>query len=153
MRRKDKEIKDKALIESIIKKAFVCRIALCEDGKPYIVPVNFGYKDGCIYIHSAREGRKIDVINKNNNICFEIGTDIELIESEVPCDWSVKYYSAVGFGKAQLVYDINDKKKALDIIMEKYSNKGSFEYNENMINNVVIIKIEMDSITGKKSGY
>ena len=62
MRRKDKEIKDKKEIESIIKRAKVCRIALSDNNMPYIIPVNYGYKNNCIYIHSASEGKKIDII-------------------------------------------------------------------------------------------
>ena len=73
MRRKDKEIKDKEVIESIIKRATVCRIALSENNVPYIVPLSFGYKDNCLYFHSAPEGRKIDIIKQNNNVCFESG--------------------------------------------------------------------------------
>lgn len=64
MRRSDKEIKDKSTIESILNEAQVCRIALCNDNKPYIVPMNFGFKDNYIYIHSACEGHKIDIIKK-----------------------------------------------------------------------------------------
>ena len=67
VRRKDKEIKDKEVIESIIKRATVCRIALSENNVPYIVPLSFGYKDNCLYFHSAPEGRKIDIIKQRVN--------------------------------------------------------------------------------------
>lgn len=69
MRRSDKEIKDKQITEWILKEATICRIALCNYDKPYIVPMNFGFKDNYLYIHSAREGQKIDMIMKNNNVC------------------------------------------------------------------------------------
>lgn len=58
MRRSDKEIKDKNIIQWILKEAQVCRIALCNDNKPYIIPMNFGFKDNYIYLHSAAEGKK-----------------------------------------------------------------------------------------------
>ncbi len=53
MSRKDKEIKDKDEIESTIKRANVCRIGLAENNIPYVVPLVFGYKDNCLYFHSA----------------------------------------------------------------------------------------------------
>jgi nitroimidazol reductase NimA-like FMN-containing flavoprotein (pyridoxamine 5'-phosphate oxidase superfamily) len=153
MRKKEKEIKDKSVIESIIKRATVCRIALSEDNVPYIVPLNFGYKDNFLYFHSAKEGRKIDMIRKNKDVCFEIDIDSELIEAEHPCNWSTKYYSIIGFGEAFLVEGLEEKREALDIIMEHYSGKSSFEYPEKIINSLVIIKVRIESMTGKKSGY
>ena len=153
MRKKEREIRDKSGIESIIKRATVCRIALSEDNVPYVVPLNFGYKDNFLYFHSAKEGRKIDMIRKNNTVCFEIDIDSKLIEAERPCDWSTEYYSIIGFGEAFLVEDLEEKREALDIIMEHYSGKSSFEYPEKIINNLAVIKVRIESMTGKKSGY
>jgi len=153
MRKKEKEIKDKSGIESIIKRATVCRIALSEDNVPYVVPLNFGYKDNFLYFHSAKEGRKIDMIRKNKNVCFEIDIDSEPIEAEYPCNWSMKYYSIIGFGEAFVVEDLEEKREALDIIMEHYSGKSSFEYPEKIINSLAVIKVRIESMTGKKSGY
>lgn len=152
MRRKDKEIKDKDVIESIIKRATVCRIGLCENNVPYVVPLVFGYKDNCLYFHSVPEGKKIDLIKHNNNVCFELDTDLQLVKSETACSWDMKYYSVIGFGKAFLIDDPEEKRKALNIIMEHYSN-NSHEYPVNEINKVTIIKVKIDSMTGKKSGY
>jgi len=153
MRKKDKEIKDKKLIEFIIKRATVCRIALSENNVPYIVPLNFGYKDNCLYFHSAKEGKKIDMIRRNNDVCFEIDIDNEIIKGENACGWSMKYYSIIGFGRAFFVEGFEEKWKALDIVMEHYAGKSSFEYSEEGVNNAAIIKVEIESMTGKKSGY
>lgn len=155
MRRSDKEIKDKETIQWILKEALVCRIALCHDNKPYIVPMNFGFKDNCLYLHSAAEGRKIGILQENNNVCFEIDIKNEIIKSEIACNWGMKYYSVIGFGKANFIEDIEEKKKSLDIIMRKYSenNNKSFEYSKSALDKTIVIKIELTEITGKKSGY
>ena len=58
MRRKDKEIKDQALLESILVKAAICRLAMSENNVPHVVPLNFVYADDHLYFHSAREGQK-----------------------------------------------------------------------------------------------
>jgi nitroimidazol reductase NimA-like FMN-containing flavoprotein (pyridoxamine 5'-phosphate oxidase superfamily) len=73
MRKKDKEIKDKELMESILKRAIICRMGLSENNVPYIVPLNFGYKNNFLYFHSAKEGRKIDMIrNRASGACNTI---------------------------------------------------------------------------------
>jgi len=153
MRRQDREIKDEELMESIIRRAPVCRIGLSEDNVPYIVPLNFGYKDNFLYFHSAKEGKKIDMIRKNNNVCFEVDIEHKLVQGENPCDWSMKYYSVIGFGKAFLVEDYEEKRGALDIISEHYAGKSSFKYPEKTVNNIAIIKVKIEGMTGKKSGY
>ena len=153
MRRKDKEIKDINLIQSIIRKASVCRIALSDDNKPYVVPVNFGYKNNCLFIHSAPEGKKIDIINRNNLVCFEIDTDHELKTDAEPCSWSMNYYSVIGFGKTYIIEEREKKREALDIILDHYSETSDYQYKDRMLKRIVIIKIEIDEMTGKKSGY
>jgi len=153
MRKKDKEIKDKKSIEFIMKRATVCRIGLSENNVPYIVPLSFGYKDNCLYFHSAKEGKKIDMIRRNNNVCFEIDIDSEVVKGENACGWTMKYYSIIGFGRAFLIEDFEEKRKVLDIVMEHYAGKSSLEYSEQAVNNAAIIKVEIESMTGKKSGY
>ena len=152
MRRKDKEIKDIVEIESIINKSNVCRIALSEDNSPYIVPVCFGYKDNCLYFHSANSGKKIEIIKNNNSICFEFDDYSGLMLSENPCDWDIKYLSVIGYGKASIIHDFDEKIKALSIIIEHYSDTF-YQFQKNNINAVTIIKVEIRNITGKRSGY
>jgi hypothetical protein len=152
MRRKEQEIKDRKDVDSIINRAVTCRIALSVNNQPYIVPVNFGYKDNCLYFHSAKEGQKIDMLKANNRVCFQMDADYELLTNEVACTWSFKYRSVIGFGRAVIVDDFAEKKKALDIIMAHYA-QGSFAYKDSEVNQLAIVKIEIDSLTGKKSGY
>jgi nitroimidazol reductase NimA-like FMN-containing flavoprotein (pyridoxamine 5'-phosphate oxidase superfamily) len=152
MRRKDKEIKDQKEIEAIIEKATVCRVAFSENDVPYIVPVNFGHEDDRLYFHSAPEGRKTEIIKKNNRVCFEMDVDQEVVKSATPCDWEMNYRSVIGFGKAFLVDDLEEKRRALNIIVDHYSG-NPYEYPENALRDVAIVKIEIESMTGKKSGY
>ena len=152
MRRKDREINDIAVIEGIIRKGQVCRLALSENGQPYIIPLCFGYEDNNLYFHSAREGKKLDILRKNNNVCFEIDIDLELVKGKKACDCSMKYQSVIGFGKAELIEDIESKRRAFNIIMQNYL-EGSFEYPDESIQKTVIIKVEIESMTGKKLGY
>lgn len=153
MRRADKEIMQKNIINKIISEAEVCRIGLSNGNKPYIIPMNFGYKDDCVYLHSAREGMKLDIMKANENVCFEVESQVQLVKDEKPCNWGAKYYSVIGFGKATIIDDPDEKRKALDLIMEKYSGKTSHEYSKESISKIVVIKVTLHDVYGKKSGY
>jgi nitroimidazol reductase NimA-like FMN-containing flavoprotein (pyridoxamine 5'-phosphate oxidase superfamily) len=159
MRRSDKEIKDPELIQEILNQSEVCRIALCNDGKPYIVPMNFSYQEQTLYLHSATQGRKIDILRKNNNLCFQVDIETGLVTSKIPCNWGMRYLSVIGSGKAHFLHELADKKEALDLIMNKYSPGTSshpektFQYSDEALNSVIVIKVEIEEITGKKSGF
>jgi len=152
MRRKDKEITGRADIEAVLQKAAVCRIGLCDGGMPYVVPVNFGYKDGALYVHSYREGRKLEILRKNSAVCFEVDVDTALVPAGAICDWSAAYRSVVGFGTASLIEDNGGKRRALDIIVRHYTG-GAYEFSPGELDKIVIIKITVESMTGKQSGF
>jgi nitroimidazol reductase NimA-like FMN-containing flavoprotein (pyridoxamine 5'-phosphate oxidase superfamily) len=152
MRRNDKEITDTEVIDDIINRSTVCRMALSETNRPYLVPVCFGYRNRTLYVHSAREGKKIDILKKNNNVCVEFDVDHEIVKTGQACKWGMKYRSVICYGTASFVDDDRQKRKALDVIMAHYST-GSFEYNDKRLADMIIIKIEIESITGKQSGY
>ena len=152
MRRKEKEITDKSEIERIISKAIVCRISMANDNIPYIVPLCFGYKDNSIYVHCASEGKKTDILHKNSNVCFEIDINSQVIEGDNACNWGMQYQSVIGFGKAFFLEDSEDKKIGLNIIMNHYSNRV-FQFSEQSLKKTSVIKIEIESMSGKQSGF
>ena len=150
MRRKEKEITEASAIEAIIQKSLVCRLALSDGNFPYIVPLCFGYRDKVLYFHSSLKGKKIDIIRKNQNICFEFDINTEIVKAEDACHWSMKYQSVIGFGKAVLLEDLDEKRKALNIIMSQYSDR-TFQFNDATLKGTVVIKVEIESMTGKQS--
>ncbi|WP_010245794.1 pyridoxamine 5'-phosphate oxidase family protein [Acetivibrio cellulolyticus] len=153
MRRADKEITDKTLIDKILIEAEVVRLAMVDEGTPYLVAMNYAYVDGCLYMHSAIEGRKINILRENNNVAFQTDTDVELVLKEEACSCSTKYLSVFGTGKATFIEDKKEKVKTLDAIMTKHTGKAGFEYPEKMLEKTLIIKVQIESVTGKKSGY
>ncbi len=152
MRRTEKEIKNKHTIEAILEQATVCRLGLCSHGVPYVVPLSFGYEDDRLYFHSAREGRKIEIIEENPNVCFEVDVDQEFVPGKTPCGWTTKYRSVIGWGRARLLEGAEEKKKALDVIVGHYAH-GPFEYAEAAVEKVAVIEVEVERLTGKQSGY
>lgn len=151
MRRKEKEITEEIAIEAIIQKSLVCRLALSDGNFPYIVPLCFGYRDKVLYFHGSLKGKKIDIIRKNQNICFEFDINTEIVKAEDACHWSMKYKSVIGFGKAVLLEDLDEKRKALNTIMSQYSDR-TFQFNDATLKGTVVIKVEIESMTGKQSG-
>jgi hypothetical protein len=150
MRRKDKEIADRAEMESIIRESTICRLALADNEQPYIVPLCFGYKDNSLYFHSASEGKKIDILRKNKNVCFEFDVGSKIKTGKPACEWGMKYRSVIGFGKASFLEDSDSKQAALDIIMQQYSDE-SFAYSEKILKKTLVIKVEITHMTGKQS--
>lgn len=153
MRRTDKEITDQSLLDQILKEEPICRIGLCDEGNPYVVPMIFSYHDRCLWLHSANEGRKIDILKKNNQVCFEVESKVEIVTADIACNWSLKYYSVIGFGKAFLVEDLKEKELVLHFIMQKYASQNSFEFSIPQLEKTIVIKVEISEITGKKSKY
>jgi len=141
---------DREIIDAIIRRASVCRIGLCDDGRPYVVPVCFGYEDDTLYFHSAPRGRKLDVLRQNSAVCFEFDVDLEIVPSKSACEWSMRYRSVVGFGDASLVEDLEEKRKALDVIVAQYGGQPT-EYPASTLGKTAVVKIEVQSMTAKVS--
>ena len=150
MRRKEKEIVEKNEIEAVIAAAKVCRLAMAENGHPYIVPLCFGYADGVIYFHSAREGKKLDILKQNNRVCFEFDIDTEVKTGKTACQWGMRFRSVIGFGKAYFIEDPESKRSALHVIMGQYGS-GAFEFPDETVSKTTVIRVEIESMTGKRA--
>jgi len=150
MRRKDKQIHDPAVIEAIVRRSLVCRLAMADGDQPYVIPISFGYQNRCLYFHSAGEGRKIDILRKNPKVCFEFDVDLGLKKSDLPCRWGMKFKSVVGFGTARFIHDPEEKRMALGVIMSQYSSER-FAFDDEQIGAVTVFCVKIDQMTGKQS--
>ncbi|MCP4022064.1 MAG: pyridoxamine 5'-phosphate oxidase family protein [Desulfobacteraceae bacterium] len=150
MRRNEKEIKDIEDIEAVISKARVCRLGLVDGQRSYIVPLCFGYKDKCLFFHSATQGRKIDLIKKNPLVCFEFDHLVKINKAKDPCKWGMAYESVIGEGTACLVNDPSEKQKALGTIMSQYSDRP-FDFTLENIESVAVIRVDIEKMAGKRS--
>ncbi len=151
MRRKEKEIKEMGAIEEIIKQSRVCRLAMVDQNKPYVVPMSFGYDGSHIYFHSALEGRKMDLLGKNPHVCFEFDEVTKIMKNKEACEWGMAFKSVIGEGRAVLVDDVTEKSHALGLIMAQYSNR-SYEFPKESMEKTAVIKVAITRITGKQSG-
>jgi nitroimidazol reductase NimA-like FMN-containing flavoprotein (pyridoxamine 5'-phosphate oxidase superfamily) len=157
MRRKDKEIADINELLDIIAKCKFCRLGLSESNLPYVIPINYGfsydYNDEALtlYFHSAKEGKKLDIIRKNNNACFEIDCDTKLYEGEKPCNYGYEFKSITGFGKIIFLESVDEKTAALNHIMKHQTGKDvKYDFDENELNRVTVFKMPVEEFTGKQ---
>lgn len=152
MRRKDYKIEDQSEIMHILQKADVCRIAMSDDNVPYIVTMNFGFgKNGAtsLYFHSAYDGKKINILKKNNLVCFQADIEHEFFLHSTFCGCSMKYKSVVGMGRISFVTDMAEKIEALQAIMTHYTKKAGHVFEEERVNRTLILRLDIEEISGK----
>ena len=148
MRRSDREITDKRTIDDIIRRCRVCRLGLCLDGEPYVVPLTFGYDGEFLYFHTAVAGKKLDILRKNNRVWFEFDILHETLEADNACNWSIRYESVMGSGSAEFMDDPEEMRQGLERIMEQYSPR-EFTFPEEMLRKIRVFRVRIESIGGK----
>lgn len=155
IRRKDRGVTDHNQIIKIIDRAKILHLGLIDNEFPYIVPLHYGYEYDCskdmfiFYMHGAKNGHKIDLIRSNSNACIELETDVELDSADdIPCQYGSFYSSVIGQGYATIVNDEEEKKRALNLLMENQTGR-MFEFTEKMVAAVAVIKVEIREYTAK----
>lgn len=153
MRRNDREIKDKALIEQFIAKEQIIRIAFYDNGDLYIVPLNYGFiyeNDKYVfYFHGAKAGRKFELSKSSPMVGFEIDGEYELLQADVACDYSAKFQSVIGTGCLSIIEDYEEKIKGLNALMNHISGKSEWDYSKDMVDAVAVFRLEVDKLSCK----
>lgn len=145
---------DQATIEEAIRQCQVCSVGMVDtDGTPYVIPMSFGYEENIVYLHSGQEGRSISILEKNPNVCLSFCTDPKIVfqHPQVACSYSAHSKSVIGWGRVVFEEDYDEKVKALNLIMQQYSDK-TFEFNRPAVLNVKIWKVELQKVTCKEFG-
>lgn len=152
MRRKDRQVNGEEALREILEACQVVRIAMQDEEGLYIVPMNFGYdyENGklALYVHSAREGRKVSAFRRNGQIAFEMDCGHELVEGNQACQYSYRYKSIVGNGEIVELENPEDKTKGLQALMRRFSDR-TFDFNEKMLAVVSVFRIDASGFTGK----
>ena len=153
MRRKEREVTDIYGIEEILKQCKTCHVAMVDNGLPYVVPLSYGYRlRGNVlelYFHSAPEGRKLDVLKRNNKVCFEMAQKGEPVHSESPCKSGYYYSSIIGFGEVMFIEPDEEKGEALSVLVKHQSGKDA-TFTAEQVKSVCVFKIVSTDFTGKK---
>lgn len=153
MRRTDRQVTGLEEIKEILNQCRVCRMAMFDGSKSYLVPMNFGYeyhKKLVFYLHSAVEGRKLDIIRSGyNQVCIEVDCEHDLIEGATACAYGYRYASVIGNGTAEIIEDTNEKIAGLLCLMHHQTGR-EFLINEKMAESVAVIRITIDELTAKR---
>ncbi|MDR1980554.1 MAG: pyridoxamine 5'-phosphate oxidase family protein [Tannerellaceae bacterium] len=145
---------DKEQIEAVIRACGVCYVGMAgTDGTPYVLPMNFGYHEGVVYLHSAQEGRSISVLERNPKVCIVFGGDYRLVyqHPEVACSYRMRSKSVIGWGEVVFVEDTDKKVEALNILMKQYSDR-TFGYSDPAVKNVKVWKVVLETVSCKEFG-
>lgn len=154
MRRKDREILDNEKIDSIINDCDSCRLGFVDADGAYILPLNFGYENKSgqriFYFHSAKEGKKIDLIEKQSHVSFELDCNHVLNSASDACGYSYRFQSVMGHGEIKFVEDFEEKRKALNIFMNHYTQKKDWNIPDVALKGVCIFMLTVTDISCKE---
>jgi len=154
MRRSNREIKSFEDTLNILKRCDVIRLGINTPDYPYVVPMNFGFESNgnalTLWLHCAKEGLKLNLINQNCRVGFEADCSHRLLAGEAACEYTMEYESVIGCGDIYICNDNQDKQRGLKSIMEHYEPEKEFTIPEQMLASVCVLRVDVMQITGKQ---
>lgn len=147
-------IVEKSELESVITRCDVCFVGITEtDGSPYVIPMNFGYSNDEIILHSGPHGKHLDLLALNNRVCVTFCSDRKLVyqHPDVACSYSMLAKSVLCKGSVTFIDDLAEKEAALNITMKNYTDRP-FTYSQPALVNVKVWRVKVDEMTGKSFG-
>ena len=152
MTKRERQITDEAQILKILDTAKVLHLGLCVNDEPYVVPMNYGFslENGklVLYLHSALQGKKLDMIRSNPRVFFELDCDRLPFKGDKPCQYGLVYSSVMGRGTARIVEDVEEKKQAMTTLMKTQTGKD-FTFEDRLVSIVAVIRIDVSEYTAK----
>ena len=152
MTKRERQVTDEKQIMAVLDEGKVLHLGLAVNDEPYVVPMNYGYthENGklVVYLHSAVRGKKLDMMRANPKVFFEIDCDRMPFEGKLPCQYGMVYSSVMGKGIATIVEDVEEKMKAMTILMKTQTGKD-FTFNEKLVSIVAVIRIDVEEYTAK----
>ncbi|HTY90571.1 MAG TPA: pyridoxamine 5'-phosphate oxidase family protein [Methanocella sp.] len=138
------ELTEKEMLE-LLDAERVGRLGLNDEPQPYIVPTDFAFKDGAIYIHSPVEGKKTALARRDPHVCFEVDRYNENV---------TEYQSVIVRGDIEEVLDAAEKREAMRLMAKKAARSGGWKAHIQGtpgMGSIVIFKIRINEMTGIKS--
>lgn len=156
MRRKDREVSGRDQIKAIIKACKVCRIAMIAAGKPYVVPMCFGYEwddNGLtLWFHSGLKGKKLDAMRENSAICFEMDVEDGVISGgDVACKHSYAFSSVIGEGNMRFAQNAEEKRHGLNCIMQHLTGREGWTYPDPQLMVTEVFYVHADCVEASQN--
>lgn len=152
MRRSDREITDRNEIIQVMEQCDVCRLAFNDEAVPYILPLNFGLhydsENITLYFHGAVEGRKYELLRRDNRVSFEMDCSHQLVMDADKRSCTMKYKSVIGRGRLEIVPE-EEKYNGLCILMKQY-HKEDFDFDRSAISRTTVMKLVVEEVTAKE---
>jgi nitroimidazol reductase NimA-like FMN-containing flavoprotein (pyridoxamine 5'-phosphate oxidase superfamily) len=146
-------MQDTEAIFEVLRQCAVGRLGTVgADGAPMVKPLNYVFADGTIYFHSARQGEKIDDIERNNRVCFEVDMPLRYVKAAGnPCAASYRYRSVIIKGRARMVDNPDERLAALEALMAKYQPEGGYgAFPAEKLALTAVVAIDIVEMTGKE---
>ena len=149
MRKADREIGDPAELAGILERAEVLHLALRDEPAPYVVPLAFGYADGALWFHCAREGTKLELLRRDPRVGFCAVAGARIAAGPTACDFSASGESVVGRGTARIVTDPDERRRGLDALMRHYGPDRPV-YRPESLARTCVVRIDVEELRGKR---
>lgn len=151
---REKAAYDREVVHGILDAGLVAHVAVVQDGEPVVVPMLYGREDETLYLHGARKARIVRMLEGSGKACVNVTLLDALVFARSAFASSMNYRSVTVFGKARLVDDLDDKKRALHIISEHAMPGRRAELRlslENELKMTGVIAIDIESASAKVS--
>jgi nitroimidazol reductase NimA-like FMN-containing flavoprotein (pyridoxamine 5'-phosphate oxidase superfamily) len=103
-------------MEKILAEEHVGYLGLSKDGVPYVIPVTFGYVDGTILFHCSLEGKKLDYMRANPQVCFTVARQFgEMVPHPQGASCHADSDSVVCYGIARIAANAEERRKILNV--------------------------------------
>ena len=153
MTKREREVTEQEAILEILNQCKIVHLAMVDEGKPYVVAMNYGYTmdEGklTLYMHGATQGRKLDIMRANPDVYFEMECDVVPFGGRIACQYGTAYASVMGSGKARILEELEERKAGLSAFMKTQTGLD-FEFQERMISAVSVIRVDVDEYTAKR---
>ena len=154
MRQSKRQVTDKATICAMLDAIDTIHVAMHDEPFPYVVPLNFGYAEEngkrVFYFHSAKSGRKLDLIAGTPSVGFELDVNYALVEGEEACRHTARFQSVIGTGRVSFVEEASQKEAALQALMLHNTGKDGWTFSGAMLDSVRVFKLEVETLSCKE---
>jgi len=151
MRKAQREIKDNAAITTLLRRGKIIHLAMNGEDAPYVVPMNYGFRDGVLYVHCAKEGTKLDLMRADPRVAFSIVVNYALRSEADGCESTAHYASVCGEGTVRVLEDPAEKRQGLEIIAAQVAPLAGRDFPEKVVGVTCVLAITPSRLSGKQN--
>lgn len=109
---------DREQVNAVLDDGFFGHLAFVVDGHPYAMPMLYVRDGDHIYLHGSVKGRFARSVVDGRPLCFTVTLIDGLVLARAAFNHSVNYRSAVVLGTARVIDDPDDKRHAMDLLVD-----------------------------------